>query len=269
MPHLPFNLFDQGPTAAVVDPNDIPDSPLERARMLENLLIARATGDMTARTNIYEHLRSAFMGEAAHRQLLPDFVRTCRSLNVFWPFIKEKSDTWAGRKKYIAEAFTPLISYLEDRNRSPADQVTSDSLTTFDEDGVHSVWEKALQRRTSDPEGAITVARTLLETVCKRILDEVGRSYSDKEDLPKLYAMTAKALNLAPDQHAEEAIKSILGGAINVVKGIGTLRNKLSDAHGRGGLPVRPTARHAAFAVNMAGAVAAFLVETYRERHKP
>ena len=124
-----------------------------------------------------------------------------------------------------------------------------------------------MSRRFSDPEGAITVARTLLETVCKRICDENGVTYADKDDLPKLYSLAAASLNLAPSQHAEEPIKAILGGAMNLVNGIGTLRNRLSDAHGRGGpLPVKPSPRHASLAVNMAGTMATFLVETHLEK---
>ncbi|WP_246705776.1 abortive infection family protein [Rhizobium leguminosarum] len=50
---------------------------------------------------------------------------------------------------------------------------------------------------------------------------------------------------------------------MTLVNGIGTLRNRLSDAHGGGGsLPVRPSPRHASLAVNTAGAVATFLLET-------
>ena len=91
--------------------------------------------------------------------------------------------------------------------------------------------------------------------------------YTDKEDLPKLYGMVAQELNLAPSQHTEEPIKAILGGAMNLVNGLGTLRNRLSDSHGRGGkAPVKPAARHAALAVNSAGALAAFIVETHTER---
>lgn len=91
-------------------------------------------------------------------------------------------------------------------------------------------------------------------------------TYTDKEDLPKLYSMTASALNLTPNQHSEEAIKAILGGAIAVVNGIGTLRNKLSDSHGRGGKLVKPAARHANLAVNMAGTLATFFG---RDAHRP
>lgn len=113
------------------------------------------------------------------------------------------------------------------------------------------------------------MARTLLETVTKRILDECGETYSDKDDLPKLYVSAAKVLNLAPNQHTEEPIKAILGGAMNLVNGIGTLRNRLSDSHGRGGkLPVRPSPRHASLAVNTASAIATFFVETYQEKQQ-
>jgi len=222
---------------------------------------------MTASNPVYEHLRREFMQDSATKPLLPNFVRTCRTLDVFWPFIKEQAGTYADRRLIISQAFTPLIEFLEGKNKAPGDAAVSEVLETFDPEGVHAVWSKALGRRNADPEGAITVARTLLETVCKRILDAMSVGYTDKEDLPKLYAMAAKSLNLAPDQHTEEPIKAILGGAMNLVNGIGTLRNRLSDSHGRGGKPIKPSPRHASLAVNTAGAVATFLVETYLEKH--
>jgi hypothetical protein len=250
----------------MISEDELPNLPLERAAMLESLMTARATGDMTASNAVYEQLRREFMQDSATKSLLPDFVRTCRTLSTFWPVIKEKAGSYADRRFIISNAFTPLIEFLEGKNRAPGDATVSDVLETFDPEGVHLVWIKALDRRNADPEGAITVARTLLETVCKRILDAMSVAYTDKEDLPKLYAMAAKSLNLAPDQHTEEPIKAILGGAMNLVNGIGTLRNRLSDSHGRGGRPIKPSPRHANLAVNTAGAVATFLVETYSER---
>ena len=246
--------------------DDLPASQLERAKMLEGFLIGRATGDMTNNQNAYSILRREFIDDPKLGSLLPDFVRINRTLDMFWPFIKSQADNYAERRRIIYGAFTPLMDYLEGKNYAPADDVVSDQLQTFDSAGVHEIWTKALSRRKDDPEGAITVARTLLETVCKRILDEVGNKYTNKEDLPKLYSMAAKTLNLAPEQHSEEAIRAILGGVMTVVNGLGTLRNKLSDSHGRGGAPVKPSPRHASLAVNLAGALATFLVETYLQR---
>jgi hypothetical protein len=105
-----------------------------------------------------------------------------------------------------------------------------------------------------------------LETVCKRILDDAGEPYSDTEELPKLYATVAELLMLAPSQHSETVFKAILGNCQSVVNNIGSLRNKIGDAHGKGGKPVRPLARHAQLAVNLAGTMATFLVETWLAR---
>lgn len=252
--------------------NDIPDSRFERAAMMEGILLAHATGG-SADGHLYEHLRREFVADPVLKALLPQFVRTCRDLPAFWSFIKGNFAHYEQRRVFIRQAFAKLMEHLEGLAQAPADAAISDVLATFDADGVHAVWTKALARRATDPEGAITVARTLLETVCKHVLDARGAPYADKDDLPKLYGAVARCLRLAPDQHREEPIKAILGGATTLVNGLGTLRNRFSDAHGDGpqgeaGPPVRPSPRHASLAVNAAGAMATFIVETHLERAK-
>jgi Abortive infection C-terminus len=244
--------------------DDLPDTPYERALMLENMLVAKAAGDHGTRDPIYTQLRQEFMNDPELKTLLPQFVRTCRDLSHFWSYAKKISPQWEPRRQHVREQFIPLLEYFDGQNRAPADAVVSDTLASFDADGVHAVWEKALARRRTDPEGAITIARTLLETVCKRVLDEAGPpGYPDDADLPKLYKTAAERLYIAPSQHTEDAFKRILGGCTSVVEGLGTLRNKIGDAHGKGGKPVRAAPRHAQLAVNLAGAMATFIVETW------
>lgn len=250
--------------------DDIPDTPLEQARMMENILVAACEGGDRSSSGMYVQLRGMLLSDDALKPLLPGFVKTCRDLNHFWSYAKDldtgSSGHWAKRKKHVRDGLTPLFDYLEQRNRTPVDSVASDILKSFDADGVHAVWEKALERRHTDPGGAITSARTLLETVCKHILDETGGKYDDKDDLPALYKAVATKLNIAPSQHTEDSFKRILGGVTSVVEGLGSLRNKIGDAHGKGKAAIRPGARHAQLAVNLAGAMATFLVETLRER---
>lgn len=148
----------------------------------------------------------------------------------------------------------------------PADELISNALISFDEDGVHAIWKKALNRRRSDPEGAITAAKALLESICKHIIDEAGKSYGESDDLPKLYNSAAECLNLAPSQHVEKVFKSILGNCQSVVSNLAAIRNKLGDSHGQGRRPVKPKARHAELAVNLAGSIAVFLVSTWGDR---
>lgn len=246
--------------------SDFPTTQLEQAKMLENILVDGCEGP-AGDTGTYQQLRAELMQDPALRPLLPEFVRTCRDLRHFWGYIKGYAPKWEPRRVHVRDSMTPVFNHLEGAHKAPVDTVASDVLQKFDADGVHTVWEKALGRRHTDPDGAITTARTLLETVCKRILDEAGEVYSDKDDLPALYRAIALKLQIAPSQHTEEAFKRILGGATSVVEGLGSLRNKIGDAHGQGGKPVRPSARHAQLAVNLAGAMATFLVDTWIARN--
>jgi hypothetical protein len=114
--------------------------------------------------------------------------------------------------------------------------------------------------------GAITLARTLLEDVIKWLLTKQGVDYDERADLPALYRLIAANLNLAPDGHTEEVFKRILGSCQSVVESLGTLRNRLSDAHSSGPLRAKPQPRHAELAVNLAGTMATFLIATWEAR---
>lgn len=241
--------------------SNIPTDEVERAQLLQNLLIAQATGGTTDNGD-YVELRRHFLNDPLTKSLVPQCVRVCRDLASFWGWIKFEAPTYADRRTIIWRSFQPLLDYLEGKGTAPLDRLTSETLESFDASGVHAVWQKALTRRQNDPEGAITAARTLLETVCKHVLDELGVSYGEKDDLPKLYSEASKALNIAPSQHTEEVFKQVLGGCTSVVIGLGTLRNRISDSHGQGKRPVKPAPRHAELAVNLSGAMATFLVET-------
>lgn len=151
---------------------------------------------------------------------------------------------------------------------SPADEAISTALAGFDPTQVHGRWVAAMERRASDPPGAITLARTLMEDVCKWILDGAGETWAEADDLPVLYRKLAKVLRLAPDDHTEQVFKQILGSCQSVVEGLGALRNKLGDAHSSGPKRARPLPRHAELAVNLSGAMATFLVATWEARRQ-
>lgn len=241
------------------------EKDFERAQYLQDLLINRATGGK-AENSEYQELRQYFLDNPATRSILPAWVGSNRDLSQFWQFIKYKFSTYAERRTFIWNEFAPLLEFLETGTKTPSDQLVSEVLKRFNAESVQEVWEKALDRRQSDPDGAITIARTLLETVCKHILEEKSIEYTHKTDLPQLYRLVSDELNLSPSQHTEEVIKQILGSCITIVNGLGTLRNRVGDAHGQGKRPIRPTDRHAALAVNLAGSIALFLVETWEAR---
>ena len=161
---------------------------------------------------------------------------------------------------------SPVYAVRAAPTGSPADAVISTALTKFDAHDVAPRWAEAMQSREASPGRAITLARTLLEDVCKWIITEAGERYKEADDLPALYKQLAKLLRLAPDDHTEQVFKQILGSCQSVVESLGALRNKLGDAHSLGPLRARPLPRHAALAVNLSGAMATFLVETWEVR---
>jgi hypothetical protein len=242
----------------------LPRSQLERAKTLQNLLIERAEGHSPPEAT-YKVLREVLIDDEDTRTRLLEFVRTATSLSAFWGYIKDARPTYKGRREHIRAAFRPIMSFLDGANATPAEPAISEALASFDPEGVHAAWEKAATRKRSDPDGAITAAKSLLESVCKGVLDKTGAAYGENDDLPSLYFLVAKQLQLAPSQHSEAAFKAIFGGCQNIVNKIAELRNKLGDAHGKGGNAAKAKERHAELAVNLAGSMALFLVQTWQE----
>lgn len=142
----------------------------------------------------------------------------------------------------------------------------SEALEVFASGHMQEVWTKALARRADDPEGAVTTARTLLETVCKHILEDAGAEYREGLPLRKLYKRAADVLEIAPTDDLAPILKELFESCVNIVGGVGDLRNHLSDAHGRGPFGAMPHWRHAELAVNLSGAMATYLAAIWKGR---
>ncbi|CUH66302.1 hypothetical protein TG4357_02357 [Thalassovita gelatinovora] len=253
---------------AFFDAPEIPDDLFECAIHLRNNIIGLTTDGGSDVE--YKLARSKLMGDPASKRLLPDFVRfsnDAASVRAALSGVASGAGSWALRRNHVNETFKPILIFLE-AGGSAADATITDGITVYDAPAVQTFWAKALERRATDPEGAVTAASTLLEEVCKHIIEDSGGEWSDKWNIPKLYAEASKLLNLAPSQHQEEVFKTILGNCQSVVQSIGSLRNKGGDAHAGGRLRVPFKPRHAALTVNLAGSMALFLIETWQAKGK-
>lgn len=235
-------------------------SDFELVQYFQDHLIMRATGDSFDK-DAYAKTRNLLIVNKTISYFLPKWVDNNRTIDQFWTFIKARFSTYQERREFIWNEFNILLSHLETGKTSPLNEII-----VFDEIHLHALWEKALERKESDPEGAITSARTLIESVLKHILDDQAILYNESADLPVLYKEVAKSLNLAPELHNEGIFKQILGGVSSVITGLGALRNKLGDAHGKSKTNVKPSVRHSELAVNLAGSMAMFLFRTYTEK---
>lgn len=156
-------------------------------------------------------------------------------------------------------------------NEKPMDSwraraAVSEAIDVFNSTYMQEIWSKALARRQLDPEGAVTSARTLLESVCKHILTSANQPYKVGTSLPQLYKLAAAQLELAPDEHTAEIFTSLFETCTKLVEGIGNLRNHLSDSHGRGPFGTMPDWRHAELAVNLSAAIATYLAAVWAGR---
>jgi len=91
------------------------ESDYQKAECLQNLLVARATGDPSG-SGDYQVLRKYLISKPAVKEKLPNFVITNRDLSQFWQFIKYKHSTYTDRKNFIWSEFCPLLESLETSN---------------------------------------------------------------------------------------------------------------------------------------------------------
>lgn len=243
--------------------NEEPTSFIEAVESLRACVVSRSTGGAGEG---YRELRDYLKGLPHIWSQLPQAIRTCRDEDELWNFIQPLHPTYKQRRQYWSEQFIPVFDYLESLDRSPTNTVVSAELKRLGYDAILADWNKALDRTATDTDGALTTARSMIEATCKHILDEAGIQYEQSADLPALYKATAKCMNLAPEQHTEDIFKRVLGGCTSVVEGLGTIRSKLGDAHGKGKKQTKPLRIHSDLAVNLAGAMYVFLLQTWELR---
>ena len=88
------------------------NTDFEKVSYLLNLLVARATG-LSADSKEFEQLRHALLNNQKLADQLPQWLKLHRNLDSFWGFIKPKFSTYAERRTFLSEQFTPILDNLE------------------------------------------------------------------------------------------------------------------------------------------------------------
>ncbi len=158
---------------------------------------------------------------------------------------------------------------LDDLDRSNATElVQPEKLATVDYEYIQDQLRKCREKiEKSDHDGAVTNARTLIETTCLYILEASGVAKKYNGKLSPLYGETSKMLGMDASQLDDENLKKIISGAVNIVDGMAGLRNAYSDAHGIApGKRFRLDKRHTVLVVNLAKSISEFLYSSWRDR---
>lgn len=165
-----------------------------------------------------------------------------------------------------------LIARIVEGKAIPARTGLAKHVDLLNFDTVQRDMERALEAAERDPESAVTSASSTLESVCRSILLELGQPLPAKKDIRTLFKAVADHLRLGTnradlDPAIAEDVKSILGGLATVTQGIGALRTKFGDAHGRERGYPRIDGRIADLAINAASTISLFLIETWQKRY--
>ena len=128
--------------------------------------------------------------------------------------------------------------------------------------------ENALE---SIPDFAFDLSKTLVESVCKTVLADIGRPADPNWDAPKLLKETTNRLNLLPRNHpnpakARDSVEKTIRGMLQTIQGLCEFRNSYGMAsHGRDVFSTRLDLRQATLAAQAADTIVSFLYRIHRD----
>jgi len=123
----------------------------------------------------------------------------------------------------------------------------------------------------SVPDFAFDLSKTLVESVCKTVLADIGQPADPNWDAPKLFRETTNRLALLPPNHpdaakARDSVEKTIRGLFQTIQGLCELRNGYGMAsHGRDGFSARLGLRQATLAAQAADTIVSFLYRIHRD----
>jgi len=218
-----------------------------------------APADVCKLLKAYENILNTAVDRASMAGLREDYFRdTLRRV--------EQLANWLRKDGYIYSngTITPMAG-------APLLADVRTIATKFDATQMHEQIARLERAVHSDPPLAIGTAKELVETCCKTILSERGKTPSANLDLPKLVKAVVEELNLVPAGVPEQAkgaktIRVLLSNLATIAQGLAEMRGLYGTGHGKEGRSRGLGPRHARLAVGAAATLVVFLFETHKER---
>ena len=165
-----------------------------------------------------------------------------------------------GRPVYMPERRVRGLGNATQRIKAVAASLESDNL--YDD-------LRRLERvGDAEPGEAIALAKEIVESCCKLILDDRGVSYSDRADIPELLKLLRKEIRILPDGIDEKAkasneIRTVLTSLGKIAHALGPIRNAYGKGHGRGRNFKGLEPRHARLAIGAASTFVDFVLDRH------
>ena len=123
----------------------------------------------------------------------------------------------------------------------------------------------------SVPDFAFDLSKTLVESVCKTVLADIGQPANPKWEAQQLLKETTNRLNLLPRNHPDVAkargsVEKTIRGMLQTIQGLCELRNSYGMAsHGRDAFSARLDLRQATLAAQAADTIVGFIYRIHRD----
>lgn len=224
---------------------------------MKETCISMATGGKDFNYTTYENERGKLLSYPELKYILPDWLIECRYGSQYWYFISGKFQHYAERRNFLRQQFDEMIDQINLGVQLPISDNFKELLESVDNRGINNLWRKMIERTQSDPEGAITASKSLLEATMRYVLEKEGSEHDPKDDLLVLYKKLKGVLK-------EDEIKQITAGISSILSGVSALRNMYGDAHGKTSDEHIPETRHTMLTINLIASLCLYLWDSYQ-----
>lgn len=143
----------------------------------------------------------------------------------------------------------------------------------FSSEYISKQLDLMLKEQSSNPTLAIGMAKELIESCCKTILDGLSISYNKNDDIPELTKKVNDNIRLLPTNISTtdsvyESYKQILGNLKQIPYKLAEIRNKYGSGHGKTGTFIELDEACAKLAVSCALSYVEYVWTRYKETIK-
>jgi hypothetical protein len=172
----------------------------------------------------------------------------------------------AGRPTYVPQRKVHALGGSVQRIKAVAATLNSDTL--------YEDLRRLERIGDSEPGEAIALAKEIVESCCKLILDDRKVNYAEKAEIPDLLKLLRKEIKIMPDGIDENAkganeIRGILTSLGNIAHSLAPLRNAYGKGHGRGREFKGLQPRHARLAIGAASTFVDFVLDRHLSQAIP
>lgn len=179
-----------------------------------------------------------------------------------------------GSSEYYSDLYKGCREVI-DREREDVltSAMHSDLYRQFSSEYMRGQIDDMLRAREENPTEAIGKAKELVESCCKKILEESGVELNKRWTVQEHVSETMKILHVRArdinnDTDAGKTVRKILGSLSGLAGSIAELRGPFGDGHGKGDNYRGLSVRHAKLAVGSSVALVEYLWDAYLWRQE-